>query len=169
MRVALLCPGPSLSNWPVETFAEYDLRIAVNRAILKYQCEWWAAADWPMVKKNNPSFPVKLWTNPDTFTHLCGLRDLFANLELHSFFEAKGSVAESRWVGKTATAALVLAVRLGAKSIDVYGADWTDQPDFDGVMFDGTNRSAGRWEGERDVWDRLCNEFNGVTVTRRNG
>ena len=49
----------------------------------------------------------------------------------------------------------VLAHYLGAKRVDVYGADWTDEPDFDGVSVTGNRRDAERWRQERDIWHKL--------------
>jgi hypothetical protein len=170
MNAAILCPGPSLANWPDATWQNHNLIIGVNRAVLRYHCNWWAAADWPMVKKHDPGYRVRLWTNADTYKHLCGLTMFRERMELHSFDEANNYLdpIQWRWTGKTATAALILAAHQRATQIDVYGADWTDQPDYDGVTFPGTDRGEHRWKGERDVWESLCGKLaeSGITVTR---
>ena len=59
------------------------------------------------------------------------------------------------WDVKTATAALGLLATTGVSRIDVYGADWTDQPDFDGHIEVGCDRSAERWKQERETWGEM--------------
>lgn len=170
MNAAILCPGPSLNDWPDATWANHNLIIGVNRAVLRFRCDWWAAGDWPMVKKHALGYRVKLFTTPATYSHLLGLTQFRDRMELHSYDEAATFLhpTEWRWNGKTATAALVLAAWQGATQIDVYGADWTTAPDYDGVMFPGTDRSASRWISEQDVWYRLVEKFaaDGINVTR---
>lgn len=144
MRVALLCPGPSLATWPVETFAAYDLRMAVNRAILYAPCEAWTALDWKTVCRHSDPRPCILFTDKDCADTL---RSKWAR---YGEFDVR--IRPRRGV-YSAINALHNCADLGARTIDVYGADWTTEPDFDGRDIPGTIRDANRWAGERAQWD----------------
>lgn len=70
-----------------------------------------------------------------------------------------------KWGLFSATAGLYLARQLGARTVNVYGADWTDEPDFDGVAMEGNRRNQERWGEERRIWHDLI-EHLGLTVHR---
>jgi hypothetical protein len=52
MKIALLCPGPSLPEFwkPAADFMDYDLIVAVNTASWLYQCDWLCCADRSIVE-----------------------------------------------------------------------------------------------------------------------
>jgi hypothetical protein len=70
----------------------------------------------------------------------------------------------------TAIASLHLAAQLGATSIDVYGADWS-QGYFDGHAPADVNHGPPRWAREREMWDRTCDWLSerGIHTRRMNG
>lgn len=75
------------------------------------------------------------------------------------------------WRSFSATAALIVAAHLGGKTIDVYGADWTDEPDFDGksINLNPHERNEARWKTERQIWVAVVNYLatEGVEVNRK--
>jgi len=168
MTAAILCPGPSL----LRSFAASDyagLRIGVNRAATALACDWWAACDMPLIRSQWP--------------HVIGTPRLFTIRATRDSLVRRGYPEPNRltddlcrycpealrWCAFTATSALVLAGHLGATQIDVFGADWTDAPDFDGVMVEGCRRNEQRWADERCVWGDVVSFLaeRGVTVERR--
>lgn len=158
MHVTVLCPGPSL----VRTFAGFGgLTIGVNRAAIAYGCDWWAALDSPLIiDGEQPSGSPRLFTSRETFDRLVRNRSPWA--------DRMGAVADDllppEWRIFTAPAALALAAYLGATRIDVYGADWTDAADFDGVT-PTSDRSTARWAREIPIWAAVV-EWLGVRGTR---
>lgn len=163
MTAALFCPGPSLAT--LDAPPKADLTIGVNRAACGFPCHWWAALDLPLIERIHSD----VIGAPRLFT----CRATLASLERRGLTFPAAIVAEDlrgpeRWSLYTAPAALVLAAHLGARLIDVYGADWaTDAPDFDGAAA-GENRSAARFQREREIWDRIVASLAnaGVAVTR---
>jgi hypothetical protein len=119
MRCALLCPGPSLADRLDAVFAAYPLRVAVNRAVLRYPCSAWVALDWKSITLIDPPNPVPLYTDRVARETLKGRWPRLDEFEIHEI--------EHR--GLSAVSALHVAHSLGATSIDVYGADWTQAPD----------------------------------------
>jgi hypothetical protein len=164
MKASLLCPGPSLGTYTADAFDEYPLRIGVNRAVTRFACHWWAALDAPVVHKHGAEAVGK----PRVFTLASRASELVgwqvATLESLERY----CPAITRWGSFTAPAALVLAGSLGATQIDVFGADWTNQPDFDGHNDPDAYRDENRWGRERVLWSKVC-EFllaAGVSVVR---
>lgn len=165
MNAAIICPGPSVSKTFDDDFA--GLRIAVNRAALWYASDVWAANDFPLIceisddVKGNP----RLWCNHDTVTSLLRRGNCWG----------KGATAFSSlvypvpaWHLYTAPAALVVAAFLGADRIEVFGADWTSEPDADGKTPPSCRRTEGRWRQERSIWEGIvaCLKERGVRVER---
>jgi hypothetical protein len=160
MNVALLCPGPSLAN--LTEAPKADVTIGVNRAACRFPCQWWAATDYPLIRDWQHAVlgDPRLLTKRQTWIDLRH-RLKFSDVLLLDSLEClvKG------WDVKTATASLVLAGTLGATRIDVYGADWTDAPDFDGTTVVGTDRGAQRWDEERATWNAVIAHL-GIPVKR---
>jgi hypothetical protein len=67
----------------------------------------------------------------------------------------------------TVTASIALAAHLGADRVDVYGADWTNEPDFDGYRPTEMYRTLERWARERAAWSRLEQWLTARDVTVR--
>lgn len=147
MKAVLYCPGPSLSAAP-EVAA--DVTIGVNRAAIARACDYAAILDSPALKRFTP--------------HLKGTPRLLTRAEYRPKHTAiPGPTVEEvqAWasavdVGQySAVAALALAGWLGAGEVSVYGADWTDEGDWDGYVPPESNRGQERWGRERRHWDAL--------------
>ena len=152
---ALLCPGPSLADW--KRFDDYNLIVAVNRAVLHVErVDAWVALDWKSITRIDAK-PCTLYTCPSSTETLRPARWP----RVREF-----DVRPTQHRGKTAISALYVAKELGATRIDVFGADWTDQPDFDGVSLVGTERGADRWRDEARAWIAACEEL-AIAIVRK--
>jgi hypothetical protein len=122
--------------------------IAVNRAAVRFACDWWVALDFQTLLRELPV------GNPQLLTRQA-YRPKYAD---RSGIDIESLCApDSNLFGQfSATAALVLSHHLGAGSIDVYGADWTAEADFDGCTPAGSCRDESRWLNERRIWDAIC-------------
>ncbi len=172
MTAVLLCPGPSLAKVLQRTAYGSDLLIGVNRAATGFELDWWCFGDASTYENN--------WYigNPNVCTSAVAVQRLrdeeaskpFNPPELLTFCELAERIPNDiGWVVFSATSALVLAAYLGAKQIEVYGADWTvDGADFDGRMPDGAIRGAERWTSEANVWRDTVTKLEtlGVTTTK---
>lgn len=149
MTAAVLCPGPSLARTFDPDFG--GLTLAVNRAALAYSADVWCANDLPLIDaiaggvKGSPS----LWCNKDS---LASLQQRPHALAANGRAFAELECPVPAWHLFTASAALVVAAHLGATFIMVYGADWTDAPDFDGGTPPSCRRNADRWKQEQGIW-----------------
>lgn len=146
MKAVLLSLGPSLNLYD----GDFDgVVIGVKRVATVFACDWWVCLDSPALERDgeivrgNP----KLLTRTD-------YRPKYSTREGQTVEElAKWHGAD---VGKyTATAALALTGWLGVETVEVYGADWTNEPDFDGNLEPDVNRSEDRWEKEIRIWNRV--------------
>lgn len=154
----LICPGPSVANWPDETFAAYSVRVGVNRGVMRYPCTAWAALDGKSIQRmmredNNRLAPLPLYT------------DQIALADYGATWRIEFPVTVIPHTGFSAIAGLHVCQLLGANEIDVYGADWTTAPDFDGKELVGTVRSLDRWKREARAWDAAI-ELMKLKVTR---
>lgn len=162
MRIALLCPGPSLPR-TFDPAAGYDVTVGVNRAILCHPCDWFASFDASTVK--TLAVPTdKVFTRAHCFPAGCdgvALETVIGDYPAVRLWEA-GMFS--------ACGALLLCSWLGADVIDVYGTDWTPGPDFDGKASPGDWRVAERWRRETRVWDKIAGvlQSQGVSVKRIN-
>jgi hypothetical protein len=166
MTAALLCPGPSLVKVRVDDLAHYQIKIGVNRSVSEFECDWWAFKDYTVFPAVHPLGKPKIFT-----TVVCAEtsalhgKPFYVNLTLDSI---QDEFPPGGWPIYTSLCALTLAAHLGATQIDVYGADWTDAPDWDGVSLRSNERHADRWAQERMLWDQLCGQLNerGINVER---
>jgi hypothetical protein len=152
--VAILCPGPSLSQTWVARTQQYNLVIAVNRAILFERCDWWSAGDWTVVKEiaKRPSVGI-CSTSESTrvMTKEPGLQYVpWSDLPIPH-------------PGFSMVAALALGAMLGAKSISVYGDDKTGDKDWDGTRA-GVDRGAARWQRETALTRSACQKLLGLGI-----
>lgn len=167
MTAALLCPGPSIAHVTPHRVKGYDLRVGVNRAAIAFECDVWAALDYPTIRDWKDAIlgaPVLL-TRRQTYI------DVQVGLRLHATLVEDIACPVPLWHLKTATAALGLLKARGVREIDVFGADWTDQPDFDGHLQVGSDRSADRWAQESETWQAMVAWLasHGCAVTRKHG
>jgi hypothetical protein len=174
MNAAILSPGPSL---PLTYEPNgHSVVIGVNRAVLAFRCDWWCFTDWQsFLHSHHVADVAKL----GLFFSGTALDELLRRGMGGRMQEARTLVAfedidpertrdRLKWGLFSATAALWLACYLGAEQISVYGADWTDEPDYDGVKVKGCNRDAARWDVEQGIWLATCGYLagRGTTVKR---
>lgn len=112
MQAAILCPGPSLSR--LVSVPACDVSIAVNRAAMRFACDWWAVLDAPLIT----AIGERIQGRPSLFTRRENKRIGPVSFEdVYPFPNAASSYF-------TLPGAIALAVHLGATSIDIYGCDW---------------------------------------------
>ena len=150
MRTAILCPGPSL----LESFSDemqYDARIGVNRAVNVFRCDYWASLDERTFEIAEPiGHPIWL-CDKAMYQATCDKHEPARAFPHHAVEDIRTPRDPLCWHWYTFPASLVWAYEIGATSIDVYGCDWTDAPDFDGGSFPSHHRTARRWEREAGV------------------
>lgn len=162
MRVALLSGGPSLTaTWPQAVAARecFDLLIGVNGAATLYPVHWWSVGDWQTIYQHK-MVPLagewglpSIWTMTPTADRIedHGRLPWMAGVRIKHWGQAKASANHPQgWSTWSATAALVLACELGAKSIDMFGVDMAGTGDCLVPVSAGHNER--RWERERKVW-----------------
>lgn len=141
MRCAILNPGPSIAHTlPAEHMLLYDRVWAVNRAIA-FGAHFWAALDWQMLDQ----IPHRPWLTIIT------LRQSKAKMEgcWSGRWELTEAVPEIGGPHNFSfLCALCHALTLKPTSIDIYGADWTNAPDWDN-RHTSSGRNDGRWDKER--------------------
>jgi hypothetical protein len=160
MHAVLLAPGPSLRNLGI--LPDCDISVAINRAALFHPCTVFAASDYPMLR----DWRHAVQGSPLLLTKRQTWEDKAKDWYEHAVIAETLDVPIEGWLEKTATISLGYLWLIGAKRVDVYGADWSDEPDFDGVRVVGTERDEKRWARERAVWGRMCEEL-GMEVVRR--
>lgn len=163
--ISIFCPGPSLAGWLANTPGEPASRITVNRAAGVIEAAWWSALDATSVENCNAI------GNPKILTTVMMKRKL-----LHKVPEAKDRPFENvdeikppglggiKWIRYSMTVAIGFAASLGAKKIDVYGADWNGEQDYDGVKLVGCQRTEKRWTKEADLFKTIQTALTSVGV-----
>lgn len=185
MRVALLCPGPSLGLY-AQIGGDYAAKIGVNQAVEAYSCDWWVfkdrniLADFGEGRKYGMPHPPRptglvmigelkqsfMDMNPETETQESVALDPeiyeWAKTCRHRYikdWELNGfpcQAAADKWKRFTVGSALVLAYMLGASDIDCYGCDMKGTNDYNQrPPRRESDRSEERWRLERETWDLL--------------
>jgi hypothetical protein len=171
VSVAVLCPGPSLQRYKP---GDHAVTIGVNRAPLcldghGVKVDWWAFIDDVCFPRWRPSYKPKLFTTRGSVRRIekAGHND---DLRKHHLLLTEDVPAPDNTGAYvyTKTAAIRLAVHLGAQYIDVYGDDRTDEPDVDGWSESIRGRNDARWKTEGEITDRLAKWVcdRGVTYRR---
>lgn len=147
MKTAVLCPGPSLAT----TFKgrePYECVAGVNRAVHRANCDVWVALDPSPFE----AIPASWFTTETTLHNLRGLGRLPPGCQVTAvepiFEQIPADLGGATWTAFSGVAALISMYLRGAKSIDVFGYDATDAPDFDGVNLHSNQRNKDRWEHE---------------------
>lgn len=164
MKVALCCPGPSIQNFKDRG---YQIKIAVNRAAEKVACNWWVFFDYfPFFETAPIGTPAILTTEEVATLNIPKHRgrERLQQHEVHLTTEIEHLKLKPNWFSFSATGALILAESLGATVIDVWGADWTDQPDWDGNQIVTNNRKESRWVKERSIWFEIVAHLDGKGI-----
>jgi hypothetical protein len=146
MTAVILAPGPSLAL--LASPPPSDLLIGINRAGLAFHCDVVAISDYPLFKKVDDHLLGRpnLLSKQDTLATLKGRLDRFP--EVFAAEEIQGVPLTLQWRWKTLTCAMAFAFYRGAKSIDIYGCDWSGTLDYDGTEA-GEDRTDRRWNEER--------------------
>lgn len=164
IRVAILCPGPSLpSIWPPPAdWQTYDHSIAVNRAMdfqpAGTKPDWWCCGDeetWAMFQ--HAGWPRR------GIVGRCASVAAPAELAAHPVLGMLPCAAHN-W---TACMAVWWASsELRANRIDLFGADMAGAQDFRGQSCHG--RSPDRWQAEAQILAELTAMLagQGVVVAR---
>lgn len=156
MKTALLCPGPSLSDYQP---GDHVLIAGVNRAVSVAACDFWVLLD------NRPFYSAEPIGEPCLVTS--GM--------LHRQFIRKGSLTldrpfidrnrllyegTARWGRFSATNALVLLANLGATEIECFGVDMVGTKDWDGFGHDRDKRTLDRWREEAHLWSQVTDHLS---------
>ena len=147
MKTAVLCPGPSLAT----TFKgrePYECVAGVNRAVHRASCDVWVALDPSPFE----AIPKHWFTTETTMHNLKASGRIMAGGEFTevepTYQQVPADLGGATWSAFSGVAALIAMYLRGAKSIDVFGYDATDAPDFDGVNLHSNQRNKDRWEHE---------------------
>jgi len=165
-RVAILCPGPSLSSF--DGPGGYDLVIGVNRAAVAFRCDVWAACDWQLIDRERRQVigtPL-LFTNVASAMWLRKRNPWPATVDEFEWYLGGDGLALPG-TSFSALAAVWYAVAKGAHIVNVFGAGLSGKLDFDGTAA-GETRTDARWERERCLWEELTDLLSrrGVVVER---
>jgi len=152
MTAALICTGPTAVKFP----GGYQLTIGVKRAATGFLCDWVAIIDSPALTEICP----RLLGSPKLLTRR-DYRPKYSAIPGMDVESLSGPLGFAQW---TSVASLSLAAFLGATTIDVYGADWTSEPDYDGYVPTEMNRSVERWEREIATWNAAVAMLRGKGV-----
>lgn len=160
MKIAVICPGPSLSLF---NRTDEALVIGVNRAVLAVACDYWSFRDLHTFDWCVEAPPPGILGKPIIATYFEMARDVRKKRQGNDwqFFNTEDVEPRSctawRWSAWSSHAALATAVHLGATLIECYGMDWAGVSDFDGFHHvkqksRGNNR---RWKNEADTFGRV--------------
>jgi len=168
-NIAILCPGPSITMYPQSDRSKYDLRIGINRGIGAYHCHYWVFLDFRAFTQMHSilSYRPGILTTPN-------IAQKIRRIDGHELYQIKvmerATISDSiKWTRYSLIAAIVGSIStLGATSIDVFGADWNGDTDFDGEYTNRFNRNPTRWQKESDMFDQIKDwaEYHGTIVNR---
>lgn len=168
MKAVILAPGPSLARCPRPSA---EVVIGVNRAAAFIGCSIWAALDSPLIQHHGREVvgSPTLFTRRASFDSLARHGDPWGSAYRPVCYAEDLACSVPRWDLYTLTASLVLAQSLGAASVEVYGCDWTDAPDWDNARTVDQNRGEARWELERSIYAEVTAwlESRGCEVAKR--
>ena len=155
MSAAVLCPGPSLTR-RLPAPGEFDVTIGVNRAVQFARCDYWAMLDghtFGIVTRILGS--PKLICTHGTFARLAREKPAARALGYLDSGEISVPDHQAPWRKWTMTTAIAAAAHLGAKRIEVRGADWDGTTDWDGYHDQHQSRTPERWAREAEDFAAL--------------
>lgn len=173
-RAAVLCPGPSLASWLPRLRGggegEFDLVVAVNRTAKEWPADYWAILDAESFTDVTPVGTPELVIPEKQYKRLTRLvPDVGERFNVHLREALACPPRSTFWHQWSATLAVVMAWNVGARRIEVFGADLAGTADFDGVTLERHDRDARRWRRERGAWLLTSTwlRSDGVEVWRR--
>ena len=151
MDVAILCPGPSFTEF-LRDPVDHDLYLGVNRAAEAFACDWWVFNDVEAFTLWSPKRTPRIFTSHESWSRIIQTAprqrvDEFLWL-CHPQINTTCRV-DTNWSQFTMCSAMVLAEHLGATVVNIYGCDWDGTLDFTGSP--GTVRHSDRWRNEQHV------------------
>jgi len=166
LRIALLSCGPSLSLYRPDNHATI---IGVNTAATAYRCDWWSAGDDWTVETYKPIGMPHIYTLKVSYDRLeSKMPQLWRERQVLAFETlAEKYGASSHFCDYSCPASLMLAVDLGATSVDVFGVDLRGGNYFNGKPGALLNNPH-RWEQESKIWfgAETWAKSRGVAVVR---
>lgn len=157
MKIAILCPGPSLANY---AGTDADLIMGINRVALSFKCDVWAANDYPVIRK----MYEKVIGVPAILSRRQTLLDIKHRLDKFEKLISVDDIPERPqvkwWWQKTMTCAMAFACSQGAKLVEIHGCDWAGTKDWDGTEF-GEDRTDKRWHDERERYGLMVEWMRG--------
>lgn len=136
----------------------------MNKAVVK-GTDWWSCGDLLTFGRIYPglSYAPLIWTHTETMQQITAR---FGWMDGDTYRRCEEQ--PNRWSMYSATAALMLAKKLGAKVVECFGCDMSGEANWDGTLEPTANRSPERWTCERVVWEKTRNvlEEAGIEVIR---
>jgi hypothetical protein len=170
VECTILCTGPSLAHYLEAPVEQPNCSIGVNQAVEARACDWWCFSDPEAFDWFNPL------GHPRIFTSRACLDIITRRADIPRFdwtFHADiGTEAHSDWAwpNYSLTCALVLAEHLGARTVEIYGCDWSGDRYFDGQPARRTHDMRYRWKNEQHKYGMVTDWMarKGIEVKRRN-
>jgi len=169
MRIAVISAGPSARRtFDADASGQYDRTIGVNAAACVFACDYWSVGDTLGFQRLTPvGLPIVFAMDDSRNSNQCNCPKRFGMhqwLTWESVRDALGCSPADVWLNWSATAAMGLAVHLGATEIDVYGVDQSGMTDVSGRTTPG--RSDARWGREVPNWYETLKwvRSRGITV-----
>ena len=151
MKAAILCSGKCVVLYQPAT--QYDVVIAVNRAINRYRADYWSVLDAKTLNFVH-LLPHCPWiTKRSTSKKMLGVVSEAPQFVIIDHFEV--SRKDIGWYSFSSLAAIIFAKLQGARKIDCYRMDWAGKEDYDGFSDECQNRHPGRWFEEGRDFHRL--------------
>lgn len=152
----------------------YALKVGVNRAVLRYQCDFWSCIDDKAYRKvadeGGPLGSPVIFSIAETDRRMKKKLPYPWRKErvvLHEECSEFWLPVSTGWRTYSATAAIALAHDKGATAIDLYGADLCGRDDYDGTTDASDDRSDGRWKTERKTLADVCRWLHDVNIRVR--
>jgi hypothetical protein len=189
MTASILCPGPGLlkltgAQWswdgsigrPDPRKFKADITIAVNRSILFVQTDWWLFLDkaaWREMRRSGcPWLREVAWCTTDYMFEDCKikpkpkdfvLKKNTNDLKLNYGLETKVIDIDR---GQSMAVAIAFACDLGARKINVFGADFEGSTYFDGKPCVHDNS---RWQRLAEAFEQTVSAHKklGIRITRK--
>lgn len=195
MTAVIISNGPSAKTYPGRQNADVVIGVNWSWIELGFDVDWWCFTDYITYERYEPRGNPAVFTRRAQVElsqtkwittkraqaarsqsqlgppHL-RMAELVAAGRVTHFedIEAVKPFHSVRWWGfKSGTAALMLAMHLGATEVVVYGADM--EGTADGLGQDNNSRTGSRWRNEWDTWREVVEQLGqrGITVERRVG
>lgn len=174
MRVGVICPGPSLG--PVLECGGRptgEVLVGVNRAAAACRVDWWVFGDARVFEHTDPRGCPNILTSAASATTCARMTHRAQVAQRHAWFTVEEHVGDPLpdfpWTLYSVLMAAVLAWRLGAREIVLWGCDQRGTRDWDGVDNSETpaGRAPARWERERALIAELTERLAARHVAMR--